>query len=448
MRIDVLFIAICLAITLPISAATTKNPMPSGWRSEVPRSVDNSTLWDQLIPELMKHHMYYEALAAASDMINFFDDLQSKQLAYKTIVQLIDLGYPFSTRAYFVPGDIDPSPDGEFGQSYFFYKGIINLNAGMTKWANYYFDKIDKDNSLKYIFFQAMQSYAKGHLKAAKKYLNKMLGLIKDDDNFDLAKKAARTLARIDYEQKKYQESSEIYETFLLKTNPLNPEDWLEGAWSLYRLKKYNKALGLIYNLESRSAGHRIRLEKYILRALIYRKMCSDKATHELINTFNREYGNTILGIKLGQPLARFPVLKQIEDSDQIKYEQDLKSIRELREEYHSVAELPRSLRPITRYVYITTLHMLLHTEGLYETQALETAAQQLVILGESLKFLQFDVVRSKYNPNNVFQDKPTSNPVLLESNRNNFIIRWPQWGDYWQDERLSYHGTLVNKCD
>ncbi len=448
MRTDVLLIVACLAVAIPISAATTKNQTPAGWRSEVPRDVDNSNLWNQLVPELMKRHMYYEALAAASDMINFFDDLQSKKLAYKTIIQLIDLGYPFSTRAYFVPGDIDPSPDGKFGQSYFFYKGLINLNAGMPKWANYYFDKIDKDTSAKYIFFQAMQSYAKGHLKAAKKYLNKTLGLIKDSDNFDLAKKAARTLARIDYEQKKYKQSSEIYETFLLKTNPINPEDWLEGAWSLYRLKKYNEALGLLYNLESRSSGHQIRLEKYILRALIYRKMCSDEATRELINTFNREYGSTIQGIKLGQPLARFSVLNQIEDSDQIKYAQNLKSIRKLRDEYHSVAELPPSLRPITRYVYITTLHMLLHTEGLYKTQALEAAARRLVILGESLKFLQFDVVRSKYNPNSVFQDKSTSNPALLEANKNNFIIRWPQWGDYWQDERLSYQGTLVDKCD
>ncbi len=448
MRINIVLI-LCLSLfAYPGFAVMARAKNSSGWRSVVPHDVNDSRLWQQLVPKLMKHHMYYGALAAASDMINFFDDLPTKRLAYKTIVQLIDLGYPFSTRAYFVPGDIEPAKKSEFSQSYFLYKGIVNLNDGMKKWADYYFNKINKKNFPKYLFFQALQEYAGGHLKKAKASINKMLKLIKGPGNFDLAKKAARTLARIDYQQKKYKESAEIYETFLLKTNPISPEDWLEAAWSLYRLKKYNKALGLLYNLESKAAGRNIYLEKYILRALIYRKMCSYKATHALIKKFNREYGKTIFGIKIGEPLSRFVVLNRIVNANEIKYEQEIKSIRELKKEFRSVSKLPRRLRPVAKYVYVTAFHMYLRTENLYRTQALETAAQRLVILGESLKFLQFDVMRSQYNPNTVFKEKPVKNPVLLETNKNNFIIHWPQWGDYWRDERLSYKGTLKNKCD
>ncbi len=447
MRISVLLI-FCLVAAHPVFAATTKSKIASGWQSAVPPYVNNSDLWDQLIPELMKRHMYYGALAAASDMINFFDDLKTKQLAYQTIVRLVDLGYPFSTRSYFIPGDIDPQPDSEFGQSYFLYKGIVNDGAGMKKWANYYFDKIDKDNFPKYLFYQAMQDYAGGHLNKAKASLKKMLVLVGDADGFDLAKKGARTLARIYYEQKKYDKSSEIYQTFLLKTNPINPDDWLEAAWSLYRLKQYNKAVGLLYNLQSKSAGHLIPLEKYILRALIYRKMCSYESTQELINTFNNEYGKTIEGIKFGEPLAHFPILEKVEGPDQIKYQQELKTMQKLKSEYASVERLPRKLQPVARYLYITTSHMLNHTEGIHKLQAIETSAKQLVILGESLKFLQFDVVRSKYNPDTVFQEKATSDSTLIDSNKDNFVLHWPQWGDYWRDERLSYEGTLKDQCD
>ena len=437
---------VVVALTMALSVTAMAEDK---WQGQVPKPAESPETWAKLIPELMKREMFYGALAGARDILNFFSDLPSKELAYGTIIKFIDLGYPFSTRTDFIPGDIDPSGNDNFAQSYLLYKGIINHDKKMEKWADYYFGKVDKENFPKYLFFRATEAYGKGQPTEAIALLLKGLAATHGPESVSLAKKEARTLARIRYELGDYEKSLEIYRSFLLKLDPLTPTDWLEAAWNLYQLKRYPEALGLIYNFESHSSGETLQPEKYVLRGLIYREFCSVGATEQLIKSFNREFGAIINGIKLGEPLASFPQLVKIEQPETLEYRQYTHSMNELETEAKRISALPASLQALADYIYSSEITMLKRGRQYYEDQALEALSRHLVILGESLRFLKFDVAREKFNPDRVFAEPSVSPAKLVDSTDDqNFRLHWLQWGDYWRDERMLYQGLLKSKCE
>jgi tetratricopeptide (TPR) repeat protein len=440
-----------VAAALAIAAFSFLSPRAQAddkWQGQIPKVADNPDDWTKLTEELMNRGMYYGARISAQDILGFFSDLNSKELAFKTLVKLVDLGYPYSTRSDYVAGDIDPTGNDDFAQSYFLYKGIVNVDKQTPKWADYYFNRIDKENFPKYLFFRANQAYSGGQTTEAIQLLKKALAQTSGEDSVSLSKKESRTLARIYYETGQFDKSLEIYQTYLLRLDPIAPSDWLETAWNLYQLKRFPEALGMLYNLESKASEGTVLLEKYVLRALIYREFCSVSATDQLIKSFKSEFSKMIDGIKLGEPLSSFPQMSQLENAESAQYRQYVSVLAKLEAEAKTIDQLPKALRPLAKYVYSSDITRLKRSRQLYEDRALEALARQLVILDESLKFLKFDVARERFNPDRVFAVAPEQSNVLIDSSdEKNFRIHWLQWGDYWRDERMLYRGTLVNRC-
>ncbi len=439
-------VGLSFCFSLPVQAAS---PTDTKWLGQIPQMATKPEDWNRLLPELASREMYFGAIATARDMLNFFSDLPSKELAYAAIIKFVDLGYPYSTRADFIPGDLDPSGHDDFSQNYTLYKGIINHNKKMEKWAEYYFSKIDKDSLPKYLFFRATEAYANGQPLDAIQWLNKALAQTSGAESMSLAHKEARTLARIQYELGQYEKSLEIYQTFLLKLNPIMPSDWIEAAWNLYQLKRFPEALGVLYNLESKSTGSAIQLEKYVLRGLIYREYCSVGATDQLIRSFDKEFATTISGIKMGEPLSNYPQLINLEHPEAQEYRQYTQTIAQLQTESKKIGGLPEKVRALATYVYQSETTMLTRGRQYYEDRALAALAKHLVILGESLKFLKFDVARERFNPDRVFAEPPIEALQLVENVEDkNFRLNWLQWGDFWRDERALYQGVVKKKCD
>ncbi len=439
-----------LLLILPIFFSAAPAMASEKWQGQIPKIAENPDDWSQLVTELMNHEMYFGALAGSHDILNFFSDLNSKELAYGTIIKLIDLGYPFSTRAYFIPGDIDPPGKDNFGQSYLLYKALVNVDKKMLKWADYYFNKIDKDNFPKYLFFQAREAYVHGQPYEAMDLLRKILQQATGPESLSLAKKAARTLARIRYELGQYDKSFEIYDSFLLKLNPVTPSDWLDAAWSQYQLKHFSEALGLLYNFESHASGPTRLLEKYVLRALIHREYCSVASTDALIRSFQADFGEIIDGIKLGEPLTKYPMLAKIEHPETQEYRQFTQTLSAFESESARVGELPARLQSLAKFLYSSESAMMVRSQQIFQDRALEALARHLVILSESLRFLKFDVARERFDPDRVFAAPPpvVNLKLIDETDDKNFRVHWLQWGDYWRDERLLYRGLLENKCE
>jgi len=417
------------------------------WSGIVMKEYDNAELWMDLITKMKELHLNYGAETAAERSLEYFADLKSKEFAYQNIVELIDYGFPYNLRPAFMSGDIETNGKENFSQSYNLYKAMIDSEKNMPKWAENYFAKVDKENFPKYLFYVALKEFSQKKLDESLAHLDKALANLQEPSSqLSLSKKISRTMARIYYEQTKYKESLDIYQNYLLKLNPIEPGDWVEAAWALYRLGRYEEALGYLYNLEASDPNQDVYLEKYIIRALIYREKCATSYTFSLSKSFEKDFGPTIEKIKMGESLKVLPMLKRLIDKS-TEYRRALKTIDELEAEKKQVSKLPPNLQKVAGYLYDTEIKNVTKTRDAAEDIALNDAARRLVIMGESLRFLQFDVVREQYNPDKVFAPPPPPDNLVETLPDNRFMLHWLQWNDFWRDERLSYHGLLKNWC-
>jgi tetratricopeptide (TPR) repeat protein len=461
------FLAVAAATQfLPAHAAT-----PPKWQGLVPDEAKDPAPWTALLKQLNDEGYHYGALAAAARMLVFFQDLPTKETAYRTIVSLIDQGYPFSADSLFMPGDIVPTEGYDFTNSYNFYKFVLNKERGMQKWAESYFAGIDKENFPKYLFYQALQAYEKTDLVGAEGLLRKILQKYGSQDNpvgfvgkvpvsaprelraeekaqLPFIRKVARTLARVYFEAEEYARALQIYDEFLLRLNPITPSDWLEAAWNLYYLKRYPETLGYLFNLESRTVDPTVTLEKYVLRALAYRALCSVSVAESLVSSFEKDFGDVLKGIKRGEPLHKFPVLFRLDVPGNSLFRAVDTTITELERERAALPKLPPDRLSVATYLYDSELRMQRQRLRQFTDRALERASTQLVMMAEHLRFLKFDVAREKFNPDTVFREiKDEPKALVDDSQEKVYTIRWYQLGDFWRDERINFKGSEPNRC-
>jgi len=421
------------------------------WVGEVPSIASSPEKWQNLVDHLYDEGFYYGAMAASFRMLLFFEDLKTKEKAFQYLVRMIDIGYPHSLLDSFFYGNLDITDKDHFSQSYNFYKGIVNKVKSMKKWSDDYFQRIDKDNFRKYQFYQAIALYRKGQLVESLGVLDEILKGELSDKDFTFAKKVVRTKARIHFERKEYDKSLSFYDDFLLKVNPLTPSDFVERAWNLFYLKRYDELTGTLYNLESYTARNYPSFEKYILRASVYLENCAIQNIGLLQRSFKKEFNRSINGIINGKSLGKLRKLKELAKNTHPEYKKSQNALERVFKEYRKIKTLPSKFRGLANYLYRSEIRMLQNYSKFYKEKALNKAAQELTMLYESIKFLGYSTAREKYNPLTVFlpkEEKKKSLIEVLDYESQGFIFTWRQLGNFWRDERLKYFGEVVNKCD
>jgi hypothetical protein len=96
-------------------------------------------------------------------------------------------------------------------------------------------------------------------------------------------------------------------------------------------------------------------------------------------------------------------------------------------------------------------MNMLEQYTKFYKEVAYQKAAEDLTMLNESLKFLEYGTAREKYNPAVVFQPRDTVEEDLvreIDMADRGFLFNWMQQGQYWRDERNKYVGKVEDQCD
>ena len=419
------------------------------WEGKIPAVAKDGERWVSLIGELKKRKMQYGVISASKRVLMFFEDLKLKETAYAHIISMIDLGYPFSTQKVFETGDISPTKGYNLINSYNFYKATVNLDKGMKRWADHFFKKVDVENFAKYQFYLATQAYKVKNFDEAIKILKEILKKDFEKDQLSFVRKVARTLARIYFEKEEFKAAEDIYDNFLLKVNSIVVTDWLEAAWCKYYLKKYDQAIGYLYNLESQISKYPIILEKYVLRAAIYMDMCAIDHVGSLVKSFNRRFGREINGIIIGMSLNKFRNLKEIYNLESTYYFQTTQTLFSLYREARMIKDFPAEFRDLVKYLYKSEIKALKQASKFYEEEAIQRSAKQLVMLSEALKFLKFGTEREKFNPAVAFQNEEEleMEKVFDDLDEEGFRLRWRQSGDFWRDERNKYLGVITNKC-
>jgi tetratricopeptide (TPR) repeat protein len=425
------------------------------WQASVPKQAAEHSVWMDTTKRLRQEGMLFGALAASNHLISLFSDIASKELAYRTVIASIDAGYPVPVRDIFISGDLEITPgegpeEYQFYNSYYLYKAILSQEKKVDHWAKYYFEKIDKENFPKYLFYQAVEQYTKGDLAKAQELLNTALSKRLAEQPKPLVVKMTRMLARLHFERGEYDKALDIYNSFLLKLNPMQPSDWLEAAWANFHLKKYPETLGLLYNLESKAAGKEFSLEKFNIRALTYRSTCATPYMDELIENFDAMFKTVLDGIKRGQPYEKFPELVSLELPENVEYNQTRQVVNGLLAEQKTAETWGGHTGDLAKYLYRTELAIQQRKLKSLQPEALNRIASQVLLVSEQMRFLKFDIQRAKYNPRMVFrpisEDKPRA-AVAEGLKPDEFEIRWMQYGDYWLDERNKLRAIIVDRC-
>ena len=146
--------------------------------------------------------------------------------------------------------------------------------------------------------------------------------------------------------------------------------------------------------------------------------VCATDSVESLIKEFTTNFGTEINGIIKGKTLTNLNTLRQIYLPKHQEFFQANMTIDRLRKEFPLLSSIDGTLLLLAEYLYKSELAMQTTAIKFYEEDAINAAANELIMLSESLKFLKYGTAREKFNPSNVFKEKDSR--MLGEEIENN----------------------------
>ncbi|MBN2498591.1 MAG: hypothetical protein JXR96_28630 [Deltaproteobacteria bacterium] len=172
-------------------------------------------------------------------------------------------------------------------------QGLLDYRNGFIRWGQKHFQSVREGSYYGYKakYVEAVYDLVKYNLDDALKGFRAILD--SDIKQADVINNARQSVARILFEQKKYKEAYEVYETI---DAPIEKQAsvFLEEAWTQYYLKDYQRAMGLLYALEAPAYFRYFNPEKYVLKALIYKNLCHYNVAKDAVSEFYQYYGDAI----------------------------------------------------------------------------------------------------------------------------------------------------------
>jgi hypothetical protein len=260
--------------------------------------------------------------------------------------------------------------------------------------------------------------------------------------------KALHSLARLLYEQKQY---AATYNTLgsIPKGTELSSEILLERAWSKYRAGDPHRAMGLLYALDAPVYRNLFAPEKYVLRALIYRRFCHFRAAKLAARRFRTELGETLMKIREGVGLEQIPKVREAA----LRRVQSRKLhlfVRSLRRELASIedrSEWSAGLVKGLRRLYLKKLEQARADLSRSLGASTREVAEEMLDAEEQVNLLEYEVGQA------IFQRVSDTGPqtavrkraarIPLSSER----VYYRFSGEYWTDELPNYKFNIEDRC-
>ncbi|ETR66778.1 MAG: hypothetical protein OMM_12351 [Candidatus Magnetoglobus multicellularis str. Araruama] len=184
-----------------------------------------------------------------------------------------------------------------------FHQGLCNWEKGYVQWGNQQFNMIPQESRyyLKYRFELARLMIQSNEIDRAVKILQDILKA--DHTNDTMKKKSQITLARLYFEQKKYEMADKLYAK-IAKYHKDQARFLLERAWTQFHLNHPNQAMGLLIALNAPDFRHQVIPEYYLLKSFIYKQVCNYRNALANVDAFQSTYGSLLHGVKTRQPLT------------------------------------------------------------------------------------------------------------------------------------------------
>ncbi len=209
---------------------------------------------------------------------------------------------------FIATADIDGLPSDAQAFVYF-HQGLDSLRRGYPDWAAQLFAQIPRSDPyrLRAEYIIAVDTVMEYDLDQAKTRLEAMLAI--EDAPEDVVLNARRTLARIAFEEKRYDLALTYYETMRSEAKD-DPSLLLEMAWCHFYLGNLERALGLLIALDAPAYEDLIAPERYLLEALTLQNLCQFEPARKAAVRLRERHGDALEDLYRGVPLDESEALR------------------------------------------------------------------------------------------------------------------------------------------
>lgn len=333
-----------------------------------------------------------------------------------------------------------------------YHQGLADLRAGRTKWAKRLFDAIPSASPY---FPRAAYALGVDHLKRdeeAEAVRAFRAALAAPEATREVRNLARLALARILYGRELYDAADALYEEVEVpELTAAEGQLLLERAWTAYWRGDNRRAMGLLYALEAPSYADLHAPEKFLLRALIYQRLCHYIPAKRAIRRFRSVYGPTLDHIRRREDLREDPVLRRAALSEDGPLARLMAHRRRLAGEARRIdgiggafreTGLDESLREMYRLAS-TRADLRIDTELF---SAAREAAEELVTFEEQMYLLDYEIGLAIYRRLEEQrarrgQEAPIDIPLAGDE------AIYPFVGEFWNDELSRFDFLIENRC-
>ncbi|MFU8802640.1 MAG: hypothetical protein ACNA8W_02415 [Bradymonadaceae bacterium] len=276
-----------------------------------------------------------------------------------------------------------------------YYQGLDSLRRGQDVWAKNKFAAIPERSP----FFARSQfvlatrliaDYQLADAQAALEHILEEASSIPPD----LELQIYRTLARIAFEQQRFDDALAGYEA-IRKSAPDDPNLLLEMAWTEYYRGDYRRSLGLLLALDAPNYALLIAPERYLLEALNLQQLCQFEPARMAAVRLTARYGSALTDLWQGVPLVDSEALRSA-----ARLREGGRSISDYRArvewESQQVDRLERRLGPeLTRHLramYARALTEADRRENELLLHEMESVADELLTAEEGVRLILHEI--------------------------------------------------------
>ena len=333
--------------------------------------------------------------------------------------------------------------DEDLGDFIHYYQGLFDWEHGYREWGDRHFEQIRPGTYYhrRYLYQKALYRIYGGRLDEAEAILEDLLSAGSADPG--LRDDARVTLARLLYEQGRFDEADRVYRT-IEKPNVEQARYLMERAWSQYRLGNPQRAMGLLYAFRAPSFWRDFTPEYFILKSFIYKDVCHYQAALAVVEEFRERYGKALEFIYgRGAPLQNDELL------------QILLRKRSVAEPYRFLVLLEAERRAASRLpdpglaAYLERIYALQVAETTRELrdrvrEEYEALAADLLRYEEQAHLLEYEIGLDMYqrvSEVHYRQRRPASR------DGDDRVVAFAFQGEFWNDELDDYKVILDDRC-
>jgi hypothetical protein len=327
-----------------------------------------------------------------------------------------------------------------------YLQALTEIRHGFVEWGHARMEalaKTKKPYSYYARYTLAVERMARHEDPAASKDLDAIAH--SKDVPTELRDKARLALARIAYENKKYDEA---WRLFASMRSPIRLEDTviLEKAWDLVAKDDEQRALGFIVGLGAPVYRRIFAPDRDLIRALALRRLCQYRAAHLAVREFRAAYGPVLAAVREGKnPVDDSAVRTWAVEGDEMLADA-WHLYASLTAEKGAVSSLPdAALRAHVASIYDSQSDRIQGTVTRHMETSTNLVVDELLRVEQQINVVDYEVGVGIFKSGTTASPTATLRPEDIPAISGDVYFHFD--GEYWSDELNDYTVLAENRC-